>query len=352
MKILYLYSELGGYLVPVFQEYVNEYNADVHVIHWDKKKNTPYMAPTLSNVHYYKNSNFNKKALIDFVSGLKPDIVYISGWMDKNYLAAAEVLKKQQIPVVTGFDDIWYKTLRQKMASIAFALIKKKYFTHAWVAGPYQYEYAKRLGFKNNEIIFNLLSANSHLFVERINNPPVLNNKIKSFLFVGRLHEVKGLNLLLDAFEKVSQINDEWTLKIIGNGPLKEQLVQRTKLNPNIIMKDFMQPEDLINEIANSDVFVLPSLFEPLGVVIHEFCIAGMALIVSDCCGAAPEFVIHGYNGFLFENKNVNSLESQMRKIMEMDPLELQKMGQNSVKLSRRITPEISAASFMSVLSE
>ena len=38
MKILYLYSEVVGYLIPIFEEYVSSYDAEVNVVHWDKEK--------------------------------------------------------------------------------------------------------------------------------------------------------------------------------------------------------------------------------------------------------------------------------------------------------------------------
>ena len=50
MKILYLYSEIVGYLIPIFKEYVSSYNAEVHVIHWDKKKLKPYQPPKLDKI--------------------------------------------------------------------------------------------------------------------------------------------------------------------------------------------------------------------------------------------------------------------------------------------------------------
>ncbi len=352
MKVLYLYSEIMDYQIPILKEYVKSYGAEVHVIYWDKNKNTPYRIPDEEKITFHTRSSFDRQGLIEFVSGLKPDIVYISGWMDKGYLAAAKALRKCETPVITGFDDIWYYTLRQTVASWIFPLmIKKKFFSHAWVAGPYQYHYAKRLGFKDNEIIFNLLSANCELFEDKTKfQKEIFSDRKKTFLFVGRYHEVKGLLLLIDVFDSLSEKNKDWNLKLIGNGPLESELNERAAVNPNIIVRDFMQPDELAAEIRGSDVFILPSNHEPWGVVIHEFCAAGMPMILSDCCGAAPVFLIHGYNGFLFKDKSFDSLREQMSKMMAMKPEDILEMGKRSYKLSKRITPEISAASFMSVL--
>jgi len=138
MKILYLYSELMGYQIPILRQYVENYNAEVHVMHWDHKKQTPYIPPTIDNVFFYDRSKYKTNELMKFVSEINPDIIYISGWMDRGYLNAIIKPRRKGIPVVCGFDDIWFKTIRQRIASIIFPIFKYLFFSHAWVAGPYQ----------------------------------------------------------------------------------------------------------------------------------------------------------------------------------------------------------------------
>ena len=59
MTILYLYSELMGYQIPVFKEYVTSYNAKVHVVHWNHKKLTPYVQTSIEGDTYYNRSDFD-----------------------------------------------------------------------------------------------------------------------------------------------------------------------------------------------------------------------------------------------------------------------------------------------------
>ena len=101
----------------------------------------------------------------------------------------------------------------------------KKAFTHLWVAGPFQYEYAKRLGYKNSEIVFNFLSADLPLF-NAIYNNTISEKKQKyphQFLFAGRFAPEKGLDILVAAWNKIENKKD-WKLTLVGNGPLKEKL--------------------------------------------------------------------------------------------------------------------------------
>ena len=348
MKILYLYADLMGYQIPIFKEYVEKYKAEVHVVYWDHKKKTPYKPPAFNNITYYKRSAFQKKQLIDFVSDLNPDIVYISGWMDKDYLSAVKVLRKRGIPVVPGFDDMWCCTLRQRLASCLFPLVKDRYFSHAWVAGPYQYEFAKKLGFKNEQIVFNCLSADLKIFNDFYSKSIEAKSKQypHRFLYAGRFESIKGVDLLIDAWKKIRGKQKDWELCIVGNGSLADKLVNQS----GVIVKDFMQPEQLVAEIEKCGCFILPSRKDQWGLVLHEFSAAGLPIICSDACGAAPVFVTPGFNGYIFKSKEINDLANKMLRIVNSSDQELAAMSANSHLNGQKITPEMSAASFVSIL--
>ncbi len=337
-----------GYNIPVLEEFAKKYNTKVHVVHWDKKKMTPYIPPAIDNIFYYNRSAFSLKQLKEFVKNINPDIVYISGTMDKGYLAAVRPLRKIGVPVITGIDDIWFKTLRQRFASVVFPYVRKLFFSHAWVAGPYQYEFAKRIGFRNSEIIYNCLSADTEKFNSAYKES--IENKKKKyphrFLFAGRFESVKGIDTLIQAWNGIRNDRKDWELCMIGNGSLHNYI----KSNSDIIVYNFMQPEVLVNEIENAGCYILPSRFEPWALVLHEFSAAGLPIICSDVCGAAPLFVTPKYNGFTFKTCNVKDLEHKLLKIINSSDDELIWMSENSHRTGQKITPEISAASFMSIL--
>jgi len=349
-KILYLYSELMGYQIPIFKEYVDTYGAEVDIVHWDHKKLTPYQPPALDGVSYYKRSDFSVRQLKEFVIKSNPDIIYISGWMDKSYLMAIRQMRKRGVPVVTAFDDIWYKTLRQKVASIFFPMIKHLFFSHAWVAGPYQFEFAKRLGFKNNEIIFNCLSADTALFnsiyLESISDKNA--NYPHRFLYVGRFEKIKGVDILAQAWMNLKARNEskDWELTLIGNGSLYESISAISEIN----IINFQQPEELVNEIKKYGCFILPSRLDQWGLVLHEFAAAGFPLICSDVCGAAPIFVNKNYNGFIFKSDDLFDLQKQMLKIINSNDTELFYLANKSHAMGQKITPELSASTFVSLI--
>jgi glycosyltransferase involved in cell wall biosynthesis len=96
----------------------------------------------------------------------------------------------------------------------------------------------------------------------------------------------------------------------------------------------------------------VPSRKEPWGLVLHEFSAAGLPIICSDECGAAPLFIVPNYNGYMFKALDIEDLVNQMLKIINMSDDQLVRMSQKSHFLGQRITPEISAASFMSIIDK
>lgn len=343
MVILYLYAELMGYNIPVLKELSTTHNATIHVVCWDKKKLTPFEKPEIDGVSFYNRSEFDKHTIIDLANRVKPNLVYVPNWYDKGYLPVCKMLKKKGIPVVAGLDNQWTSSLKQWVGCVYMRLYLKNFFSHLWVAGPYQYEFARRLGFEKNDILHDFYSADVELFSKyNIQSQDRFNKK---FLFVGRFEPVKGIDLLIKAWNAIAD-KDGWDLTLIGNGSLNDLL----KDTPGITIRDFMQPEVLAKEISNYGCFILPSVYEPYGVVLHEFAVAGMPIIASDTCGASPIFVRDGLNGFQFKTGNHLDLQLKMEKIIGMSQVELKKMSSQATQRGNHITPQSSAASLISAL--
>jgi len=238
--------------------------------------------------------------------------------------------------------------MRQKFASaLAYFGFLSLFYSHAWITGSFQFEYARRLGFDRRSIVYDLYSADLQLFNDCYID--ALNKKRKNyptrFIFVGRLEPVKGIDTLLHAWKLLGPARGKWELYFIGNGSLKPVI----EAVDGVVIKDFMQPETLVGELAAAGCCILPSLVEPWGVVVHEFAAAGLPLIVSDSVGAATSFMISGLNGFKFSTNDSFSLKNRMLKIIDMTDSELHLMANASHLLSQRITPETSASNLLSI---
>lgn len=102
----------------------------------------------------------------------------------------------------------------------------------------------------------------------------------------------------------------------------------------------FIQPENFGPIIENGGVFILPSHFEPWGVVLHEFASASFPLIASDAVGAATTFITEGDNGFIFKAGDKEGLKNQLKKIASLSDEKLLQMGKISRMKALTITPE------------
>jgi len=336
-----------GYTVATIGALVAN-GAEVHVIHWDKKKLTPYRADQCPGVFFYPRSLYGVKEMRSLLDSLNPVLIVVSGWMDEGYLAVAKTARSLRLPVVTCLDNQWRGTARQWLAAFGGHVgYFSQYFSHAWVSGVLQFEYARRIGFSVDHIVFDFYSGDQASFssaYRRVRDSKFANYP-KIFLFVGRLEKVKGIDLLVDAWRMLRRDRNGWDLCLVGNGSLESSLRSEQSLS----VLPFMQPKEVVTLVEKAGCFVLPSRREPWGVVLHEFAAGGLPLIATDVVGAAKQFLIPGFNGLLVKPNDVEALALAMKAMMECRDPDLAMMGDRSNQLSMRITPETSAANLLSV---
>lgn len=347
LTVLYLYAEVMGYTMCTIRELAQVFGCKVHVVHWDRRKLTPYLHYPVEGVSFYDRSGYDEHTIEALALRLRPDIVVVSGWMDAGYWRALRAMRVGGVPVVIGFDDQWHSTARQLIGAMIMKRWRRRYFTHAWVAGPYQYEFARKLGFGKERIVWNLYSGDVALFNDSFFRSAALKAKRypHRFLFVGRLDPVKGVATLLSAWESISSEVLDWELHFVGSGPLAAD-VQAAK---RVSHKEFLQPRELALEAETAGCFILPSHSEAWGVVLHEFSAAGLPVICTRTCGAAPMFVVDGYNGYKCAPMDVEGLQRVILKMIRKRDDELKTMGVRSHELGQRITPAQSAGCLLEV---
>lgn len=351
MNALYLYSQVMPYTIASLQVLIKFTGLNIHLVHYPISKTSPYQLPDVSNIFYYDKSVTNVEDIKNIIIHKKPKFVFVSGWSNKDYLKLAEFARKQNIPVITGCDTLWRNDLRQKIATIFSKTLIRKYFTYIMVPGFHQYDYARLLGFSRENILFPLYTANLSLFDKIFEES--LSIKEKSYphniLFVGRFEKVKGIRNLINAFQSIVDQKD-WTLTLIGNGSLKEEIVNECKNCSNIYFKNFLQEYDLAKEVQYSGIFCLPSIYEPWGVVIQEFAAAGLPLLTSNICGASSMFLRENYNGYAFSPADTSELKNKLLKLISLPDDTLRQFSIRSNQLSKSLTPEMYASNFLKFL--
>lgn len=100
---------------------------------------------------------------------------------------------------------------------------------------------------------------------------------------IGRINEQKNQEYLLDIFKEVAAIRDDAILLIVGTGPDEEKIKSRVKEHPYrnriILYGETDNPTALYSAM---DIFVFPSRYEGLPVVLLEAQISGVPCVVSD----------------------------------------------------------------------
>jgi len=155
-------------------------------------------------------------------------------------------------------------------------------------------------------------------------------NDKQEVLFVGFPMYVKGLDILVDAFNSISSDYPDWTLKILGYYPDKSELDALLGSSKNIFYHPPVDPDEMPEHIGSCGVFVLPSRTEAMGRVLVESMAAGKPRIGSNV-GGIPTVIEDGVDGLLFESENREDLARKLRMLLN-DPGLRSKLGGQSAR--------------------
>jgi 1,4-alpha-glucan branching enzyme len=154
----------------------------------------------------------------------------------------------------------------------------------------------------------------------------------KIVLFVGRLVYEKGVHVLVNAIPKVlEKVNAKFV--IVGNGYMKEQLsglVKSLGIAQKVLFTGFVDDETLRKLQICADVSVVPSLFEPFGIVALEAMAAKSPVVVSDT-GGLGEIVDHDVDGVKVYTNNPDSLAWGIIRVLT-DEKNAQRLRSNAYK--------------------
>jgi len=276
--------------------------------------------------------NYSIQRNADFYIG-KKEFAYIS-IADKSRLGKIffilKLLKKtsyQQI-IIGGWDQLvfWaaaYFSPRSRNGVIVESsifesntngfngLIKKLFFSRisrAYVSGKSQVDLCIALGFKGIKIV----TKGVGIFNIRPQPHYITRTKVKYFIYVGRLSKEKNLQFLIETFNKLPEL----VLNIIGFGP--QELFLKSISMQNIVFHGAIPNSELYKQYQKNDVFVLPSISEPWGMVVEEAFNSGLPVIVSDKVGCAEEIVTIS-NGIVFKLSDPSGLRNALLKVQKID---------------------------------
>lgn len=175
--------------------------------------------------------------------------------------------------------------------------------------------------------------------------------EFKTLLFLGRIHPIKGLVMLLEAWSALEQNFPEWQLKIVGPdnvGHLRELQDLQHKLNlQRVIFADAVYEGQKWQEYHNADLFVLPSYSENFAMSVAEALACGVPAVVSK---GAPWQELETYHAGAWVNIDSSSFANSLKHMMQKSSIELVEMGQNGRKLMQDKYSWVMVATMMAEL--
>ena len=153
---------------------------------------------------------------------------------------------------------------------------------------------------------------------------------------VARLEDVKNHMLFLDAAKLILLENENVTFLVIGDGTLKNELINRAKLlgiSEKVIFTGYRN--DARNLMNIMDINTLTSKREALSISLIEGMSLGLASVTTDS-GGVSEVVIDGVNGFVCENGNVQAFKDALKTLIN-DKEKREEMGKLGEKRAREI---------------
>lgn len=339
MKFLFLYTELAEYTMMCFREHVRQFpNDEFHIFHYPLNAEAPFKFQTSNEgIYLYKRELHGVENIYELIKGINPDCIFVSGWTDKIYRKITRIYK-DSIPIMCCFDNVWKGTLKQRILLPVARWFLRRLFDGAWVPSSRQSEYALKLGFKEESIFQGFYCIDTDFYHNNyLKYKEEKEEKLPHrFLCVARYVPQKGLHALWEAFIQLKEeTQNDWELWCAGTGLM---FSMRTE-HPAIRHLGFVQPSEMDYLIRNCAVFVLPSLSEPWGVVVHEFAAAGFPLVLSRHVGSGELFLDPGKNGLLFEPGDATSIKEALKAIISKSESDLRTMGEESAKMALKFTP-------------
>ncbi len=273
-----------------------------------------------------------------------------------------DVLISERLDVMTSRELLWINQFNLVIVNtflicnFAFEAAKnRKIFW--WLHDPkisYLYNYEvfcrnRKHSFKNISMIAvsNLAKMNFNSFfpevqvdifpyyISNINETPIVRKRdYILFSYVGMLSNTKGIDILLDVFDRFMEVkSNEIRLNIVGTGSkeMVKFVTMRANHNPLIDYKGELNRDEINIFYSQIDVLVCPSREDMLPTVVVEAMQHKKVCIVSDGTGMA-DYIENELNGLIFESENADSLFSQIEWIVN-NREQIDRIGMNGYKI-------------------
>ena len=254
-----------------------------------KSKLSKYDKSLYGNNLYHEVYRFSLAAL-DIASKEDFDIIHCHDWM--TYQAGINIKHMTNKPLIVHIHNTVFDRSSLK---------------------PTKYEYdIEKAGFENADKIIAISNRIKNLLVDEYNidknkisvahwgldhenpdyyqKPPIKSLDNKVVLFVGRITMQKGVDYLIEAAKKVLDFEPNVRFIIVGFGDMLPQSINRAielGINNKINFTGWFSPKDVFKAFKIADLFVMPSVSEPFGLVALESLKNGTPALISKQSGVS-----------------------------------------------------------------
>ena len=273
---------------------------------------------------FFKNHDYDIVLAQSFPPAL---LMFLSGFPCRKIVAVEHVYAGYYNTLVQLIRDFVYSRLRKV---VVLTNADKKFF-------------ANRIRDELVEVIPNpVKQLQTHY--SNLDNPRII--------AIGRLVYQKGFENLIEGFTKIHEKHPEWRLDIFGDGPMRGELqllIDKLQLSEKVHLVGVSNK--ITDELCQSSIFVLSSRFEGFPMVLIEALSMGVPCVAYDCHNGPSDIVKNGYNGYLIENQNLDSLIKMLEKLI-IDKDLRKEMGVNAPKSVICFSDEIIAKKWIFLFKE
>jgi glycosyltransferase involved in cell wall biosynthesis len=250
----------------------------------------------------------------------RPDVVYIESFGNPYFALFAALLfdKKRSVIGILDYNLHPYKNktlLKNKFSEIIYKFISIKFFSNYQLFSQVQAKKMKADFPKKHIFCIRIYLIQNDFIVER----KVKRNTKANFLFFGKIHYYKGLDILLESAQMLRKKRNDFLVTVAGDSKDFSEYIKYTKNTDYLDLRvRFLDKEEIANVFNAADYLVLPyrevTQSGPL-LIAFNFKVVP---IVSNLDGFS-EYISDGKNGYMFTSESASDLAEKMEYILDSD---------------------------------
>lgn len=321
-------------------------------VQWDNPLLDGYFSAFLRNRSWRPDLNrfwgLLNPSVVRWIISRRYDAILVNGWAFATYWLAIAAAAANGTPLLLRGETNLLNPIAPIKKLMKTAVLKPLFAaTSGFLSiGRYNTEFYHRWGVPAHKIYLTPYSVDNAYWLAQAAELAARKAQLKGelgfepettiVLFSGKLIAVKRPLDLLKAFERAGK-GTRAGLVFVGDGELRGQLevYARERGLMNVRFVGFKNQTELAPVFAMADVFVLPSGFEPWGLVVNEALCFGLPVIVSDRVGAAGDLVKPGVNGFIYPAGDIAAMAERLKELL-LNPSLRYSASQASEKLIQR----------------